>query len=77
VIWHVRAQLLDEASLTRMIELLARVADWAETNDVTLSERLGTAPGVVAFRRMEWTIVAGAMLFAALAGLVPLLLAVR
>ena len=77
VIWHVRAQLLDEASLTRMIELLARVADWAETNDATLSDRLGPAPGVVAFRRLEWTIVAGAMVFAALAGLVPLLLAVR
>jgi hypothetical protein len=77
VIWHVRAQLLDEDTLTRSIQLLAEVADWAETNDEVLSERLGTAPGVVAFQRLERGIVVWAILLAVLAGFLPLLLAVR
>jgi hypothetical protein len=77
VVWHVRAQLVDEVTLTRMIELLADVADWAEANDAVLTDRLGRAPGVTAFRRLELSLVLGAVLFAALVAMVPLLLAVR
>jgi hypothetical protein len=77
VIWHVRAQLLDAEKLTRAIRLLSQVADWAETNDAVLSDRLGTSPGVLSFRRLERGVVVAAILLASLAGLVPLLLAVR
>ena len=75
VVWHLRAGLLDASLMAEAVALLARVAAWAETNDEALTARLGTSPGVVPVRRLERTIVLGAVAVTVLVVLVPLLLA--
>lgn len=57
VLWQLRASALDGERLTDAIRLLERVADYAETHDAALSERLGRADGVTGWRRFETAFV--------------------
>lgn len=53
VLWQLKASELDGDRLTEALLLLDRVAGYAETHDVALSERLGRASGVTGWRRFE------------------------
>jgi hypothetical protein len=72
VVWNLRAGLLTEALLTEAIELLARIAAWAETNDATLTARLGRASGTTSIRRIRRTITAVAIIVTTAAVLIGL-----
>lgn len=60
VVWHLRATRLDATLLAESIELLYRVASYAETHDAALSARLGEAAGVTRHRNLELFLMVGA-----------------
>ena len=53
VVWHLRASRLDPDRLIEAIDVLERVALYAERNDAALVARLGRAKGVREHRRFE------------------------
>jgi hypothetical protein len=61
VVWHLRASVLDGPGLSAAVQLLERVAGYAEANDAALTARLGADRGAVAHRRLELQLALGAI----------------
>lgn len=58
VLWQMRLSRLDREAIVDAVELLGRVADYAERHDGALSARLGRPKGVTTIRRIELAVIA-------------------
>lgn len=73
VLWQLRASRIDATALVEALDLLERVAGYAEAHDAALSARLDRAPGVDRGRAITFVALAvTAVVLAALLGAVAL-----